>query len=158
MAKYDLDESDFDVAGARIGIVTARFNHDITDALLARAQRTLGRFGIPEEDIVSVRVPGAFELPLVAKRLATHQQVDAVITLGAVVRGDTPHFDYVCSECARGVLQVGLECNLPVIFGVLTTDNQAQARERIGGRHGHKGEEAALAALETLSVLKRLEP
>ncbi|MBS37160.1 MAG: 6,7-dimethyl-8-ribityllumazine synthase [Thiotrichales bacterium] len=143
-----------DTADVRIAVVAARFNHDITDALLEGALRVLHAHDIADDDLHVMRVPGAFELPLAAKRLAQSGRFDVVITLGAVVRGGTPHFDYVCTECARGVMQVSIEESLPVIFGVLTTDDMAQALDRVGGAHGHKGEEAALAALETLSALK----
>jgi len=157
VAEYDLAEADFQVDGARVGVIAARFNHDITNGLLAGALTALERHNVKTSDITVIRVPGAFELPLAAQRLAARQQVDAIVTLGAVVRGGTPHFEYVCSECARGVMRVGLDFDLPVIFGVLTTDTMEQALERVGGRQGHKGEEAALAALETLSVLKELD-
>ena len=154
MAEYDLQSVPLDTADVRIAVVAARFNHDITDALLEGALRVLHAHDIADDDLHVMRVPGAFELPLAAKRLAQSGRFDVVITLGAVVRGGTPHFDYVCTECARGVMQVGIEESLPVIFGVLTTDDMAQALDRVGGAHGHKGEEAALAALETLSALK----
>ncbi len=154
MAEYDLQSVPLDTADVRIAVVAARFNHDITDALLEGALRVLHAHDIADDDLHVMRVPGAFELPLAAKRLAQSGRFDVVITLGAVVRGGTPHFDYVCTECARGVMQVSIEESLPVIFGVLTTDDMAQALDRVGGAHGHKGEEAALAALETLSALK----
>tara|TARA_Y100001934_G_C11775319_1_gene505649 strand:+ start:54 stop:530 length:477 start_codon:yes stop_codon:yes gene_type:complete len=154
LAEYDLQSVPLDTADVRIAVVAARFNHDITDALLEGALRVLHAHDIADDDLHVMRVPGAFELPLAAKRLAQSGRFDVVITLGAVVRGGTPHFDYVCTECARGVMQVSIEESLPVIFGVLTTDDMAQALDRVGGAHGHKGEEAALAALETLSALK----
>ena len=154
MAEYDLTQAELDVAGSRLGVIAARFNHEITDGLLSGALATLVRHGIEADATTVLRVPGAFELPLAAQRLAASHQVDAIITLGAVVRGGTPHFEYVCRECAAGVMRVGLDFGLPVIFGVLTTDTMEQALQRVGGEHGHKGEEAALAALETLSVLK----
>ena len=154
MAEYDLQSVPLDTADVRVAVVAARFNHDITDALLEGALRVLHAHDIADDDLHVMRVPGAFELPLAAKRLAQSGRFDVVITLGAVVRGGTPHFDYVCTECARGVMQVSIEESLPVIFGVLTTDDMAQALDRVGGAHGHKGEEAALAALETLSALK----
>ena len=154
MAEYDIQSVPLDTADVRIAVVAARFNHGITDALLEGALRVLHAHDIADDDLHVMRVPGAFELPLAAKRLAQSGRFDVVITLGAVVRGGTPHFDYVCTECARGVMQVSVEESLPVIFGVLTTDDMAQALDRVGGAHGHKGEEAALAALETLSALK----
>ena len=258
MARYDLSPSDFDVAGARIGIVAARFNDDIVSRLLEAALDTLARHGLDRDEVPVARVPGAFELPLAARWLATcygpptdsgdpgrsregrrtdrgatipedaragedgmaaqrrrgttlpddehageygwprekprntrnativrNATADAVIALGAVIRGDTPHFDYVCAEAARGLRAVSLELDVPVIFGVLTCDDYAQARERAGGRpalrgvsllalsmcndsadlsrpaaadsgHRNKGREAALAALEMVSLRRRL--
>lgn len=143
--------------GMRIAIVAARFNHFVVDKLVAGALDTLAKAGVRPEDIDLVRVPGAFELPLVAKRLATSSRYEAVITLGAVIRGDTPHFDYVCNECARGVNDAGLETGVPVLFGVLTTDDMEQANERAGGAHGNKGADCALAALEMIDLLAKLD-
>ncbi len=157
VAEYDLTETSLNVSGARVGVIAARFNHEVTDGLLAGALATLERHHIHPDDVTVLRVPGAFELPITAQKLAVTGRVDAIITLGAVVRGGTPHFDYVCRECASGIMRVGLDCGLPVIFGVLTTNDMEQALDRVGGQHGHKGEEAALAALETLSVLKQLD-
>jgi 6,7-dimethyl-8-ribityllumazine synthase len=138
---------------ARIGVVAARFNQEIVDELLAGCERRLKELGIEAARIVVRRVPGAFELPLAAKVMAQTKKFAAVICLGAVIRGDTPHFDYVAGECARGIAQVSLKTNLPVIFGVLTTNTQEQAMERIGGKHGHAGERAADAAVEMASLL-----
>lgn len=155
MAHYDVSEGSYDAAGARIGIVAARFNAAITDRLLEGALAVLRRHGLPEPTVV--RVPGAFEIPLAAKRLAAAARgVEAVIALGAVVRGETPHFDHVAGACARGAMRAGLDAGVPVIFGVLTTEDGAQAEARTGGAHGHKGEEAALAALEMITVFRRL--
>ena len=154
MAHYDIAEGSFDVAGAGIGIVAARFNARFVDRLLDGALRVLDRHGITDPTVV--RVPGAFEIPLAARRLAGASGIEAVITLGAVVRGETPHFDYVASACAQGVMRAGLDRGVPVIFGVLTTDDDGQAVERTGGRHGNKGEEAALAALEMVTLLRRV--
>ena len=226
MARYDLSPSGFDVAGARIGIVAARFNDDVVSRLLEAALDTLARHGLDRESIPVARVPGAFELPLAARWLATcygrpptdagegggsremprtarnvtipgNATADAVIALGAVIRGDTPHFDYVCAEAARGIRAVSLELDVPVVFGVLTCDDHAQALERAGGGpapvapptrgdsadpsgfdpsnpgfsgsagrsrpsvdagdgHRNKGREAALAALEMVSLRRRL--
>ncbi len=156
MARFDLHEGEYSIGDARLAVVASRFNQPIADRLLQGALAALGRHGIPEQDLTVVRVPGAFEIPLAAQRLAACGRFDAIITLGAVVRGDTPHFDYVAGECARGVANVGLKYDLPVIFGVLTTDNVKQAMARAGGEHGNKGEEAALAALEMVSLLRRL--
>ena len=154
MAYYDLSEGRYDVAGARIGIVAARFNAAISDRLLAGALAVLRRHGVPEPAVV--RVPGAFEIPLAAKRLAAARDTEAVIALGAVVRGETPHFDYVAGACAHGAMRAGLDEGVPVVFGVLTTEDDAQANARTGGAHGHKGEEAALAALEMITLFRRL--
>ena len=156
MAKYDLAEGEYDVGDSRFGIVVSRFNAAIGERLLEGALETLARHGIEPEAIDVVKVPGAFEIPFATARVAASGRVDAVITLGAVVRGGTPHFEYVAGECARGVMQVGLEEDLPVIFGVLTVDNLAQALERVGGAEGHKGAEAAIAALEMVSLLRLL--
>ncbi len=155
MARHDIDEQHHDVAGARVAVVAARFNAEVVDALLAGAEQTLTRHEV--RTVVS-RVPGAFELPFAARRLAASGRFEAVIALGAVIRGGTPHFDYVCAESARGLMQVGLETDLPVIFGVLTCDDQAQALARAGGTHGNKGHEAALAALEMIAWVRALGP
>ena len=225
MARYDIPPSEFDVAGVRIGIVAARFNDDVVSRLLEAALDTLACHGLDRESIPVARVPGAFELPLAARWLATccgpltdaggdggpreklrtarnvmisrNVAADAVIALGAVIRGDTPHFDYVCAEAARGIRAVSLELDVPVVFGVLTCDDHAQALERAGGGpvpsapptrggsadpsgfdpsnpdfsgsagrprpaadagdgHRNKGREAALAALEMVSLRRRL--
>jgi 6,7-dimethyl-8-ribityllumazine synthase len=157
MAKYDVQISDYAIDGARFAIVAARFNGKITDALLEGAVATLAEHGVPEDHVSVVRVPGAYEIPITAKRLAASGRYEAIITLGAVVRGGTPHFEYVAGECARGVSQVALDENLPVIFGVLTTDTESQALDRAGGREGNKGHEAAVAGLEMVTLLRRLE-
>jgi len=154
MARYDIAEGSYEVAGAGIGIVAARFNARFVDRLLEGALEVLGRHGVTDPTIM--RVPGAFEIPLTAKRLASADGIEAVITLGAVVRGETPHFDYVASSCADGVMRAGLDEGVPIIFGVLTTEDDEQALERTGGRHGNKGEEAALAALEMVTLLRRV--
>lgn len=143
--------------GMRIAIVAARFNHFVVDKLLAGAVETLKTAGISSQDLDIVRVPGAFEIPLAAKKLAAGKSYDAVITLGAVIRGDTPHFDYVCSECARGVTEAALDTGVPVLFGVLTCDDMEQAMDRAGGKHGNKGADAALAAIEMTDLLRKLE-
>lgn len=156
MAKYDIEHVAFDVDGARIGIAAARFNQDIVDRLLDGAVRTLSTHGIAEREITTVRVPGTFELPIAARYLIEYRGCDAVIVLGVVIRGETPHFEYVAAESARGVMAVGLEKGVPAIFGVLTTDNADQARERAGGAHGNKGAQAARAALEMVSLRRHL--
>ncbi len=156
MARYDISPADFDVAGARIGIVAARFNDRVVSRLLEAALDTLAGQGLDRDAILVARVPGAFELPLAARWIARQGAADAVVALGAVIRGGTPHFDYVCAEAARGLRTASLELDVPVVFGVLTCDDQAQAEARAGGEHGNKGREAALAALEMVSLRRRL--
>ena len=156
MARYDISPADFDVAGARIGIVAARFNDRVVSRLLEAALDTLAGQGLDRDAILVARVPGAFELPLAARWIARQGAADAVVALGAVIRGGTPHFDYVCAEAARGLRTASLELDIPVVFGVLTCDDQAQADARAGGEHGNKGREAALAALEMVSLRRRL--
>jgi 6,7-dimethyl-8-ribityllumazine synthase len=135
-----------------IGIVVADWNAEITHALMNGAIDFLKEKGIRDKNIHVKFVPGAFELPLAAQWLAFQKEIDAVITLGCVIQGDTPHFDFICGACAHGVMNVGLHSNKPVIFGVLTTTNQKQAQERAGGKHGNKGVEAADTALKMLKV------
>lgn len=139
-----------------IAIVASEFNHFIVQQLVDGAFDALGRNGISEENISLVWVPGAFELPLAAEVLASRGKHDAVIALGAVIRGGTPHFDYVAGECSRGLAQVGLKHGLPAIFGVLTTDSVDQALERAGAGSGNKGFDTAVAALQMISLLDRL--
>jgi 6,7-dimethyl-8-ribityllumazine synthase len=139
---------------ARFAVIAARFNEAIVEELLRGCMARLIELGVAESRIAVHRVPGAFELPLAAKWAAKTGKFAAVICLGAVIRGDTPHFDYVAGESARGIASVGIETGVPVIFGVLTTDNEEQARERSGGKHGHAGRRAAEAAVE-MAVLKR---
>jgi 6,7-dimethyl-8-ribityllumazine synthase len=146
----------FDVRGARYAIVAAQFNQIVVGKLVEGALACFRAHGVAEDDLFVARVPGAFEIPLMAKRLASTGAYDAVVCLGAVVRGETPHFDYVAGECARGVQQVGLETGVPVAFGVLTTETMAQALDRAGGKHGNKGWDAAMAAMQMASVLTQL--
>lgn len=136
----------------KIGIVVSQFNSDITEKLLAGAKKRLLEKGIAEENINVVKVPGAVEIPLTTLWLASSKQYQAIICLGAVIRGETSHYDYVCQQVSHGCQQVMLEHRLPVIFGILTTDNFIQAEERAGGKHGHKGAEAADAALQMIQV------
>jgi 6,7-dimethyl-8-ribityllumazine synthase len=143
--------------GKRFGVVLARFNDFITDRLLGGAMDALQRSGARAEDIDVARVPGAFEIPLVARKMAATGRYDAVVCLGAVIRGATPHFDYVCAEAAKGVAKAGLDTDRPVIFGVLTTDTIEQAVERAGSKAGNKGWEAAMAAIEMANLLGSLE-
>lgn len=156
MSKVKFVEGNFTHADGKYAIVVARFNSFVVESLLDGALDTLKRHGVKEENITVVRVPGAWELPLVAKKLAEKKAHDAIIALGAVIRGGTPHFDFVCNEAAKGLGVVGLEFGLPVIFGVLTTDSIEQAIERSGTKAGNKGADAALGAIEMVSVLKAL--
>jgi 6,7-dimethyl-8-ribityllumazine synthase len=146
----------FDVRGNRYGVVAAQFNEIVVGKLVEGALACFRAHGVAEDDLFIAWVPGAFEIPLMAKRLASTGAYDAVVCLGAVVRGETPHFDYVAGECARGVQQVALETGVPVAFGVLTTETMAQALDRAGGKHGNKGWDAAMAAMQTASVLTKL--
>jgi 6,7-dimethyl-8-ribityllumazine synthase len=143
---------------ARVAFVAARFNAEIVDALLTGCLERLKALGIDPQGRVEVfHVPGAFELPLAAKAAAETRRFAAVICLGCVIRGDTPHFDYVAGEAARGIREIGCETGVPVIFGVLTTNTRQQALDRAGGAHGHAGERAAEAALEMISVLHEVQ-
>ena len=151
-------EGDLSVRDVRIACVAARFNDFVVEALVRGALDTLRRHGVPEKQIEIVRVPGSFEIPLVLRKLAMSRRYDALIALGAVIRGDTPHLDYVAGECAAGIGRVALESGVPVAFGVLTTDTVEQAMDRAGGKAGNKGAEAALTAIEMVNLLRRLEP
>jgi 6,7-dimethyl-8-ribityllumazine synthase len=150
-------EGDFSASRAKYTLVVGRFNSTIVDGLTSGAIDTLRRHGVPEANITVVKVPGAFELPLAAKLIAAKGQSDAIIALGAVIRGGTPHFDFVAGECASGLSRVALEFNLPVAFGVLTTDTIEQAVERSGTKAGNKGADSAMTALEMVSLLRSIE-
>jgi len=149
-------EGDFQSAGKKFAIVGARFNAFITEKLIAGAEDTLVRHGVPEENLTLAWVPGAFEMPLAVKKLAESGKYDAVIALGCVIRGATPHFDYVAGEAAKGIGHVMLDTGVPVLFGVLTTENIEQAIERAGTKAGNKGADAAMAALEMVSLMEKL--
>lgn len=140
----------------KIGIVAARFNEFIVNKLIGGAQDALVRHGVADEDICLAYVPGAFEIPVTAKRMAQSGKYDAVICLGAVIRGATSHYDYVCAEVSKGIASVSLETGIPVMFGILTTDNIEQAIERAGTKAGNKGYDAACSAIEMVNVLKNL--
>mgnify|MGYP001305464789 CR=1 FL=1 len=143
--------------GKKVAIAVSRFNSFIVDALLEGAVDALERIGqISSDDITVVRVPGAYELPLTAKKLAASDKYDAVIAVGAVIRGGTPHFDYVAGQANTGLAQVAMETGVPVAFGVITTDTDEQAIDRAGVKHGNKGAEAALSALEMINVLEQI--
>jgi 6,7-dimethyl-8-ribityllumazine synthase len=145
-----------DASGMRIAIVAGRFNGQVTAPLLDGALATLRDLGLDPDSVPVCWVPGAFEIPLTAKRLAVSGTVDAVICLGAVVRGDTAHFEYVAGPCAAGIAQAALDTGVPIAFGVLTTNDEEQALERAGGRAGNKGAEAAATAVEMVALLRRL--
>ncbi|EKN63169.1 6,7-dimethyl-8-ribityllumazine synthase [Schinkia azotoformans MEV2011] len=142
--------------GIRVGIVVSRFNEFITGKLLTGAQDALKRHGVDDDAVDVAWVPGAFELPLVAKKMAESGNYDAVITLGTVIRGATTHYDYVCNEAAKGVSQAGMSSGIPVIFGVVTTENIEQAIERAGTKAGNKGWDTAVAAIEMANLMKNL--
>jgi 6,7-dimethyl-8-ribityllumazine synthase len=146
-------EGSFDARGRRFAIAAARFNELVVGKLVAGALACFQANGIAEDDLLIAWVPGAFELPLLARKLADSDQYDAVVCLGAVIRGETSHFEYVAAEASRGIQQVALDTGVPVAFGVLTTDTLEQALDRAGGKHGNKGWDSAIAAMQTASVL-----
>lgn len=141
----------------KVGIVAARFNEFITNKLLGGAVDGLVRHDVPENNIEVAWVPGAFEIPLIAQKMAKSGKYDAIICLGAVIRGNTSHYDYVCSEVSKGIATVSLNCNIPVLFGVLTTDNIEQAIERAGTKAGNKGYDCALSAIEMVNLIHEIE-
>ena len=149
-------EGNFQNADAKYAILVGRFNSFVVESLLQGSIDTLKRHGVSDDNITVVRAPGAWELPLVAKKLAASQKFDAIIALGAVIRGGTPHFDYVAGECAKGLGVVGLDAGIAVAFGVLTSDSIEQAIERSGTKAGNKGVDAAMTAIEMLSLLKAI--
>lgn len=146
------------VDGQRFAIVVSRFNEFITSKLLAGAVDTLKRHGADEDDITCVHVPGAFEIPVVAHRLARSGSYDAVICLGCIIRGQTPHFEYIASESAKGIAQVGLSTGVPTTYGVITADTLEQAVERAGSKAGNKGADATLGAIELVNLLAQIPP
>lgn len=143
-------------SGLKVAVVVGRFNEFITSKLLGGAQDALIRHGVEESDVDVVWVPGAFEIPLVAKKLADTKKYDAIITLGTVIRGATTHYDYVCNEVAKGVASISLQTGIPVIFGVLTTENIEQAIERAGTKSGNKGWDAGISAIEMANLLRTI--
>ena len=153
MAKYI--EGNLTGDGKKFGIVVARFNSFIAERLLEGALDSLIRSGVKDDDIEVARVPGAYEIPLVAQKMVKSGRFDAVICLGAIIRGATPHFDFVANEAAKGIAQVSMDSGVPVMFGVLTTDNIEQAIERAGSKAGNKGSDCAIAALEMINLLKQ---
>lgn len=156
MGNIKIVEGEFSGASANFVILVARFNSFIVDSLLDGALDALKRHGVSENSITIIKVPGAFELPLVAQKAAKTGKYDAIIALGAVIRGGTPHFDYVAGECTKGLGQVSLNNEIPMAFGVLTVDSIEQAIERAGTKAGNKGADAAMTALEMISVMRKL--
>ncbi len=160
-AYQNLSEYDFnsvpDASEMTVGIVVAEWNRAITEKLLEGACNTLERHGVKVENILVKRVPGSFELTFGAKKLAETKEPDAVIVLGCVVRGDTPHFDYVCSGVTQGITELNLMYDIPFIFGLLTTDTMQQAEDRAGGRYGNKGDEAAVTAIKMIDFSCKLK-
>jgi len=150
-------EGDLAVKGAQFCLIVSRFNSFVVESLLSGALDALKRHGADETNIQIVRVPGAFEMPLAARRVAEKKQFDAIIALGAVIRGGTPHFEYVAGECTKGLTQVSAQFNIPVAFGVLTVDTIEQAIERAGTKAGNKGVEAAMSAIEMVNLLRTLD-
>ena len=149
-------EGKFNGKGIKIGIVAGRFNEFITSKLVGGAVGVLKRNDVNAEDIDIAWVPGAFEIPLITKKMAESKKYDAIITLGAVIKGSTPHFDYVCAEVSKGVAQISLQTGLPIMFGVLTTNNIEEAIERAGTKAGNKGSDVAFGALEMIDLIKNI--
>lgn len=157
MSAITLIEGNLTVHGSKFCIVASRFNSFIVEQLENGAIDTLIRHGAVKEDITLVKAPGAFELPMVVQRIAALKKYDAIIAIGAVIRGGTPHFEYVAGECVKGIAHISLQYNVPVTFGVLTVDTIEQAIERAGTKAGNKGGEAAMSAIEMVSLFKNLE-
>lgn len=150
-------EGDLTIQGAQFCIIVSRFNSFVVESLLSGAVDALKRHGADDNDIQIVRVPGAFEMPIAAQRIAAKKQFDAIIALGAVIRGGTPHFEYVAGECTKGLASVSAKFDVPVAFGVLTVDTIEQAIERSGTKAGNKGVEAAMSAIEMVNVLRAID-
>ncbi len=149
-------EGQLTLRGARIALLVSRFNSFVVESLLSGAIDTLKRHGAEEHDLTIIRVPGAYEMPIAAKRLAAAQRYEAIIALGAVIRGGTPHFEYVAGECTKGLSSVSLQYDVPIAFGVLTVDSIEQAIERAGTKAGNKGAEAAMSAIEMINLLREI--
>ena len=156
MTEYNLIEGKQELDKAKITIVASRYNSFIVERLLEACLNTLKKSGLQDQDITVVHVPGAFEIPSTVQHVIKHTSCDAVITLGAVIRGETPHFDYICSECTRGLGEISIANDIPVIFGVLTVDNTEQAMDRAGDEESNKGAEAAQAAIEMINVFRAI--
>jgi len=146
-----------DASGFRIGIVVSDWNTDITGALLDGAKKTLLKHGVSGEDIIIRHVPGSFELTLGAQFFAEYDDLDAIICLGCIIQGETPHFTYICQGVTHGITQLNLDYNIPFIFGILTTETSQQAAERAGGKHGNKGDEAAITAIKMAALQREME-
>lgn len=157
MSEVTTIEGELQYSEGKFAILVARFNGFIVDSLQAGALDAFKRHGVPDENVTVVKVPGAYEMPFAAQRLAQSGKYDAIIGLGAVIRGSTPHFDFVAGEASKGMASVGLDHNMPVIFGVLTTDTIEQAIERAGTKAGNKGAEAAITALEMVNLFKKID-
>jgi len=151
-----IEEKEIYTGSVKIAIVASRFNSFIVDRLYDGAIKTLNSNGINDEAITAVKVPGAFEIPVAVGALLDRNEFDAVITLGAIIRGETPHFDFISNECTRGIGQLAIDSGVPLIFGVLTVDNSEQAMDRAGDEESNKGSEAAAAALEMIGVLEKI--
>jgi len=156
MAEYNTIEGKLDASGLKIAVIASRFNDFVTAKLIEGAVDCLVRHGSKDKNITVIRVPGSFELPLAAKKAASSGKFDAVICLGALIRGQTPHFDYIAAEVTKGVAQVSLDTNVPVTFGVITADTLEQAVDRAGAKAGNKGFEAALGAVEMADLLRQI--
>lgn len=143
--------------GMRFGLVYAEWNFEVTGALLAGAEKTLRKYGVSKKDIVAHAVPGSFELTMGAQWLAAQKKIDAVICLGCVIQGETRHFDFICDAVAHGITELNMKYNKPVIFGVLTTNDMGQARARAGGKHGNKGDEAAITAIKMVALKRSIK-
>ncbi len=156
MSSHKTIEGDLIIKGAKFGLAVARFNSFVVESLLAGAIDELKRHGARDADIEIVRVPGAYELPLAIKKMAASKKYDAIVALGAVIRGGTPHFEYVAGECVKGMANVSLQFDIPVSFGVLTVDTIEQAIERAGTKAGNKGGEAAMSAVEMVNLLQQI--
>jgi 6,7-dimethyl-8-ribityllumazine synthase len=146
-----------DARGMRFGIVVADWNREVTHALLDGAVSTLKRYGVSDDDIIIRHVPGTFEITLGAQWMAEYDDLDGVICLGCVIKGETPHFEYICNSVTQGITQLNLDYNIPFIFGVLTTYDHRQAHERAGGKRGNKGDEAAVAAIRMAALQRQME-
>ncbi len=152
-----IEQKETYTGSAKIAIVASRFNSFIVDRLYDGAIKTLNSNGINNEAVTAVKVPGAFEIPVAVQALLDENEYDAIITLGAIIRGETPHFDFISNECTRGIGQLAIDSGVPVIFGVLTVDNSEQAMDRAGDEESNKGSEAAAAALEMIGVLEKIK-